>query len=232
MSCPMAHRPHQLRGPDFPDLDLDELPGGALNFVLSIVKKNGYSYSFNLYNAANFGTPQSRERVVIICSRDGGKPPFLRPTHSQFEKDGLLPWKTFEEATKGIEKHHHLNFPEKRLRFYRLLKAGQNRRNLPPEMQQEALGRSFFAGGGKTGFFRRLAWDKPSPTLVTHPAMPATDLAHPDQDRPLSIEEIQANPKLSDEWILAGPLTEQYKQVGNAVPAMLERQSVIAFYPF
>ena len=83
LSCPMQHRPHEMRGSDFPDLTLDELPGGALNFVISIIKKSGYGFSFNLYNSANFGTPQKRERIVIICSRDGDKPPFLVPTHSE-----------------------------------------------------------------------------------------------------------------------------------------------------
>lgn len=221
LSCPMQHRPHEMRGSDYPDLSLDELPGGALNFVLSIIEKNGYSYSFNLYNSANFGTPQIRERVVIICTRDGIKPPFLIPTHAENGEMGLMQWKTFREATKNIKEHHHLNFPEKRLVYYRMLKEGQNWRSLPKELQKEALGKSYFAGGGKTGFLRRLAWDKPSPTLVTHPAMPATDLAHPEEDRPLSIEEYKRLQEFSDHWQLAGPLIEQYKQVGNAVPASL-----------
>lgn len=221
LSCPMKHRPHGMRGADFPDLTLDELPGGALNFILSIIKKSGYAFSFNLYNSANFGTPQVRERVVIVCSRDGIKPPFLVPTHSADGKNGFKKWKTFEQATKGLNNHHHLTFPEKRLRFYRMLTAGQNWRSLPENLQREALGNAYFAGGGKTGFLRRLAWDKPAPTLVTHPAMPATDLAHPEQDRPLSIEEYKRIQEFSDNWQLAGPLIEQYKQIGNAVPASL-----------
>lgn len=223
LSCPMEHRPHEMRGAGYPDLSLDELSGGALNFVLSIIEKNGYSYSFNLYNAANFGTPQIRERVVIICSRDGSRPPFLVPTHSENNDIGLKPWTTFREATEGIKEHHHINFPEKRLFYYRQLKAGQNWKYLSDELQREALGNSYFAGGGKTGFLRRLAWDKPSPTLVTHPAMPATDLAHPEEDRPLSIEEYKRLQEFPDSWKLAGPILEQYKQVGNAVPASLGR---------
>lgn len=221
LSCPMQHRPHELRGTDYPDLALDELPGGALNFVLSMIQKSGYSYSFNLYNSANFGTPQVRERVVIICSRDGKKPPFLSPTHAENGGFGLKKWKTFRQATKNITEHHHINFPEKRLVYYRQLKEGQNWRSLPKEMQKEALGKSYYAGGGKTGFLRRLAWDKPSPTLVTHPAMPATDLAHPEADRPLSIEEYKCIQEFPIDWVLAGALIEQYKQVGNAVPASL-----------
>lgn len=221
LSCPLDHRPHNERGDEFPDLSADEMKGGALNFILSKLRKSGYSYSFNLYNSANFGTPQIRERVIIVCSRDGKKPPFLTPTHSANKEFRLLKWKTFKQAVKGLKTHHHLNFPEKRLKYYRLLESGENWRNLPEKLQKEALGKSYYAGGGKTGFLRRLAWDKPSPTLVTHPAMPATDLAHPKEDRPLSIEEYKRIQEFPDNWELAGPLIQQYKQVGNAVPTSL-----------
>lgn len=121
------------------------------------------------------------------------------------------------------EGHHFVKFPEKRLKYYRLLKPGQYWRDLPESLHQEALGASYHAGGGKTGFYRRLAWDKPAPTLVTHPAMPATDLAHPTEDRPLSIEEYKRIQELPDDWVIAGKLLDQYRQVGNAVPASLGR---------
>lgn len=218
LSCPLQHRPHDQRGTEFPDLSSDELRGGALNFILDRLRTSNYSYSFNLYNAANFGTPQTRERVIIICSRDGIKPPYLVPTHSESKEFGLPKWKTFRNAVKGIKDCHHLNFPEKRLQYYRQLKSGENWRSLPIEIQKQALGKSFYSGGGKTGFLRRLSWDKPSPTLVTHPAMPATDLAHPVEDRPISIEEYKRIQEFPDSWQLAGPLIQQYKQIGNAVP--------------
>lgn len=221
LSCPMNHRPHHLRGADYPELVMDELPGGALNFVLSVIAKAGYAYSFNLYNAANFGTPQVRERVVIVCARDGVKPPYLEPTHAEGGQHGLKKWRTFRQAVKGLAQHHHLTFPEKRLRYYRMLDEGQNWRDLPEKLQREALGKSWFAGGGKTGFLRRIAWDKPAPTLVTHPAMPATDLAHPQELRPLSVEEYKRVQEFPDNWQLAGPLIQQYKQIGNAVPGSL-----------
>ncbi|MBC9249423.1 modification methylase SinI [Pseudomonas alcaligenes] len=221
LSCPMDHRPHDQRGPEFPDLSQDEMKGGALNFVLSKLQLAGYTCSFNLYSAANFGTPQIRERVIIICSRDGVQAPFLTPTHAENGEHGLPRWRTFREAVQGLERHDHLNFPEKRLKYYRLLGPGQNWRSLTPELQREALGKSYFAGGGKTGFLRRLSWDKPAPTLVTHPAMPATDLAHPQAERPLSIQEYKRLQEFPDDWQLAGPLIEQYKQVGNAVPVSL-----------
>lgn len=221
LSAPMSHRPHHMRGAEYPPLSLDEKPGGALYFVLNTIQRAGYAYSFNLYNAANFGSPQIRERVAIVCSRDGIKPPFLLPTHAENDNGKLKRWRTFREVTQDLTEHNHVHFPEKRLVYYRMLKEGQNWRSLPKELQQEALGKSYAAGGGKTGFLRRLSWDKPAPTLITHPAMPATDLAHPDQDRPLSIEEYKRIQKFPDTWQIVGPLLEQYKQVGNAVPISL-----------
>ncbi len=220
LSAPLKHRPHAERGEGKALLSKEELPGGALNTIIKRLEKAGYTVNFNLYNAANYGTPQKRERVVIICSRDDTYIPFLEPTHAEEGAYGLEPWTSFRQAVKGLEEveHKHLNFPEKRLKYYRLLKAGQNWRALPLELQKEALGKSFYAGGGKTGFLRRLAWDLPSPTLVTHPAMPATDLAHPLEDRPLSVQEYKRIQEFPDDWQIEGSIIEQYKQIGNAVP--------------
>ncbi|MEO0537055.1 MAG: DNA (cytosine-5-)-methyltransferase [Cyanobacteria bacterium P01_A01_bin.123] len=223
LSAPLQHRPHEMRGKNFPPLSHDEKRGGALLFIMQQFKEAGYSVSFNLYNAANFGSPQKRERVIIACSRDGKKLPYLTPTYSERELYGLPQWRILKEVLEDLPKdgHHFVNFPEKRLKYYRLLKPGQYWRDLPAELHQEALGASYHAGGGKTGFYRRLAWDKPSPTLVTHPAMPATDLAHPEEDRPLSIEEYKRIQEFPDDWIIEGTLLEQYRQVGNAVPCSL-----------
>jgi len=225
LSAPLQHRPHEMRGKNFPPLSQNEQRGGALLFIIHKLKDAGYGVSFNLYNSANFGAPQQRERLIIACSRDGSKLPYLTPTHSQKELYGLPKWKTLREALAGLPRdgHHFVKFPEKRLKYYRLLKPGQYWRDLPEELHQDALGASYHAGGGKTGFYRRLAWDKPAPTLVTHPAMPATDLAHPEEDRPLSIEEYKRIQELPDDWIIAGTLLDQYRQVGNAVPCSLGR---------
>ncbi len=225
LSAPMQHRPHEMRGQNFPPLAQDEQRGGALLFVIQLLREAGYTVSFNLYNSANFGSPQRRERVIIACSRDGEKLPYLTPTHSEQGLYDLPRWQTVRAALAGLaeDEHHFVKFPEKRLKYYRMLKDGQYWKDLPLELQPEALGASYYSGGGKTGFYRRLAWDKPSPTLVTHPAMPATDLAHPEADRPLSIEEYKRIQEFPDDWSIEGKLLDQYRQVGNAVPCSLGR---------
>jgi DNA (cytosine-5)-methyltransferase 1 len=222
LSAPMAHTPHAERAKNWIP-DPAERSGGALFHVLQLLRAGGYGVSFNLYNAANFGVPQSRERVILICSRDGAKLPHLKPTHSQDGSFGLPKWKTLREALAGLDPKagDHEEFPEDRLRFYRLLSSGQYWKHLPPELHRQALGGSLDSGGGKTGFFRRLDWDKPSCTLVTSPTMPATDICHPEEDRPISVQEYKRIQQFPDDWIVCGSLTDQYKQIGNAVPVGL-----------
>lgn len=219
LSAPLIHRPHHLRGKNHPPLTPDEQPGGALNHIIQRLETAGYSISFNLYNAANFGTPQIRERVVMLCSRKGIMP-YLEPTHAPTDAFKLPLWKTFKEGIKGLNasQAEYIPFPEKRLKYYRLLQSGQYWKHLPEELQKQALGNAYYSGGGKTGFLRRLAWDKPSPTLVTHPAMPATDLAHPEELRPLSVQEYKRIQQFPDDWTLCGKTIDKYRQIGNAVP--------------
>lgn len=223
LSAPLTHRPHEYRGKNFPPLSQNELSGGALNFIIFLLEKANYKVSFNLYNSANFGSPQKRERVVIICSREDIEIPYLIPSHSESGEFNLPKWRTFRDATNDLveDDQVYIQFPEKRLKYYRILKEDQYWKDLPIELQKEAMGKSFYSSGGRTGFLRRIAWDKPAPTLVTNPAMPATDLAHPEKDRPLSIQEYKRIQEFPDNYEFFGTITSQYRQIGNAVPISL-----------
>ena len=202
---------------------VNPIKGGALCVILDQLKAAGYTISFELYNAANFGAPQIRERVVIIGKLGSEKVPYLAPLHDENGRFGLKKWRTLAEAVNDIEdkEHHYVEFPEKRLKFYRMLKQWQYWKDLPAEVQVEAMGSKLKLGGGKTGFYRRLDFNRPSPTLVTDPTMPATDLCHPTENRPLSVEEYARIQEFPDNWKICGPINEQYKQIGNAVPIKL-----------
>lgn len=203
----------------------EPVTGGALARVLDAIEDMGYSVSFNLYNAANYGVPQTRERVVIIASRDTSELPWLMPTNSE-SGDELPSWVNVEQAFSDIPngtQHHHTQFSDKRLRYFEKLGPGQNWRDLPEEDQPVAMSKAFNASGGRTTFYRRLDWAKPSPTLVTSPTMPATDLCHPTELRPLSVEEYKVIQQFPLDYWIAGPVQEQYRQIGNAVPVGLGR---------
>lgn len=213
-----------LLSASYPYKDIKEpIKGGALLIILDRLKEAGYDMSFELYNSANFGSPQIRERVVMIGKLNGGKMPYLIPTNSDNPEFGLPRWKTLGEVfqERKIKEHNSIQFPEKRLKFYRMLTDGQYWKDLPEEYLEEAMGNKLKMGGGKTGFYRRLSLSKPSPTLVTNPTMPATDLCHPTEDRPLSVEEYACIQEFPEDWEICGPILEKYKQIGNAVPIKL-----------
>lgn len=197
--------------------------GGALSLIVEKLKQMEYGVSFNLYNAANFGAAQLRERVILIAKKDGSRLPYLRPTHSNEPKWNLPKWRTFNEATNHLSnvEHHHTQFPERRLKYFKQLNEGQYWSSLPSGQQKEAMGKAYGLSGGRTGFYRRLAGNRPAPTLVTSPTMPATDLCHPRELRPLSVEEYKAIQGFPEEWWIAGSVVEKYKQIGNAVPVPL-----------
>lgn len=208
----------------YPYKDIEEpIKGGALCIILDRLKAAGYTISFELYNAANFGAPQIRERVVMIGKLGEQKVPYLSPTHSDNSSYGLKKWRTLGDALESLtcRQQHYIEFPEKRLKYYRMLKEGQYWKDLPREIQKEAMGSKLNLGGGKTGFLRRLNFSKPSPTLVTNPTMPATDLCHPIENRPLSVEEYGCIQEFPNDWSICGPILEQYRQIGNAVPIKL-----------
>jgi DNA (cytosine-5)-methyltransferase 1 len=211
LSAPLAHVPHALR--DRPLVE-DERPGGALRAIVAMLEDAGYGVSFDLYNTANFGVPQRRERLLMIAASDRRVVPRLIPTH-------LGNWVSFRSAVHGMRGDGACGaFRPGRVRFFKRLHEGQNWRNLPPRLQREALGGAFESSGGRVGFCRRLAWDEPAPTHVTCPSMPATELGHPSELRPLSVNEYTRLQTFPDDWIVCGPVAAQYRQLGNAVPVL------------
>lgn len=199
---------------------IKDVKGSAFHFMVAEFRKLGYSISHALLNAANYGVPEKRERIVMIGHR-GERAPIPSPTHSENGEFGTKKWNTLRSCIGDMEHRTDLHYTELRKRslpYMKIMKEGQNWRNLPEDMAMQAMGKAYFLSRGKTGFLRRLKFDEPSPTLVTSPTMPATLLCHPTLLRPLSIEEYARIQQIPDSWTFNGRLETIYKQIGNAVP--------------
>lgn len=212
LSAKLANTP-----PEYQEYEtLEDTPGSVVYFLTKEFNKLGYNISFSLFDASYYGVPQKRERFVMFGTRNSQEVAIPLPT----TKERPL---TVRDAILDIKDIEHIYIPlrEKHIKYLTLLKSGEYWKNLPEEMQREAMGNAYGLQGGRTGFFRRLNWDKPSPTLVTHPAMPATMLVHPEELRPLSIQEYARIQQFPDGWVFAGKPLAIYKQIGNAVPVGL-----------
>lgn len=198
------------------------IKGGVLLHIIHELKKADYSVSFNLYNSANFGACEKRERLVLIAKLGSQKVNYLRPTNSKYPKFHLPKWRTFFSAVDGLNPcQHYLSYSKNRLKYVKLIPEGGNWKDLPIRLQKKYMKGAYYSAGGRSGYLRRLDQKKPSPTLVTSPLMKATDLIHPVLNRPLSVEEYKRIQGFPDNWYIAGKLADQYKQIGNAVPIPL-----------
>jgi len=195
----------------------------ALDVVLSEFQKLRYKTVYGLLDAVNYGVPQFRERFVLLGSRDGENIFLPIPTHFQTHQDDHYRWMPLRSAISDIENEpgECTFFSPERVEFLRMVPAGGNWRNLPKDCVERAMGGAFKSGGGKVGFYRRLSYDEPSPTLVTSPVQKASMLCHPIQDRPLSVREYARIQQFPDEWIFYGNMSSKYRQIGNAIPVGL-----------
>jgi DNA (cytosine-5)-methyltransferase 1 len=225
LSAAVKHRRLNDRGPGNPPLQPDEELGSALRVIRKELGDLGYYVIFGLLNCADYGVPQKRLRVIFIGSRDGEDIELPAPTHAQEPENGIPRWITLRDAIGDLEDPNpeYVGFSEKSRQLLATLKAGQNWSALLPRLQKQALGEAYQSWGGRSGFCRRLRWDKPAPTLTTSPVGRATTLCHPTRLRPLTTREYAVLQQFPDDWQFAGSATQKYIQIGNAVPTGLGR---------
>ena len=208
--------------------------GRTIEGMVSILDEIGYHVlPPRLLKAIFYKVPQKRERVLIVGIRKD-----LDPSLFAFPK----PYKKIYTLRDALKKGElfGLDVPESPGQLYPPSKAqvldqvppGGYWRDLPLEVQMEFMGKSFYLGGGKTGMARRISWEEPSLTLTCSPAQKQTERCHPEETRPFTVREYARIQTFPDDWIFAGSVSQQYKQIGNAVPVNLAREvgySVVRF---
>ena len=222
ISSPLKHVPIEERDGSDPEQQL----GTVLDVILNEFNKLNYKTVYGVLDAVNYGVPQFRERFVLIGSRDNEDIFLPVPTHFAVHQNEKYKWQSLSSAIRDIEDAPGIceSFSQERLKYLRLVPEGGNWRSLPEEMIEEAMGGAYRSGGGKVGFYRRLSYSEPCPTLVTSPVQKATMMCHPTQDRPLSIKEYARIQQFPEEWVFTGTVASQYRQIGNAVPVGLAEQ--------
>ena len=219
MSAPLKHVPTAERD----DNDPDQRLGTVLDVILAEFDKLGYKTVYGLLDAVNYGVPQFRERFVLIGSRDHEDIFLPVPTHFQAHQNPAYRWKTVGDAIRDLEgvSSECATLSPERKKYLHMVPEGGNWRDLPEELIPAAMGGAYASGGGKVGFYRRLPYTQPSPTVTTSPAQKATMLCHPKFDRPLSVKEYARIQQFPDDWVFVGTTAAKYRQIGNAVPVGL-----------
>ena len=241
MSAALKHRPIADRPENGgPPLVESEQPGSV---VQQFMEDLDGRYRLDIFevNAVNYGAPQLRERVFFLGNRLGRIAQMPDPTHGQGQspsttedlslfEDGadgpsLLPFRTLGDALADLNDPHPVchDFSPRKKHYLSMVPPGSNWRSLPEEIARESMGRAFHAKGGRSGWWRRLSMDLPSPTIVAIPSHASTSLCHPTETRALTLRECARIQEFPDHWEFEGTPQEQFTQVGNAVPVRLGR---------
>jgi DNA (cytosine-5)-methyltransferase 1 len=203
----------------------DGFSGTLLSVIVEKFRALGYHTVFGVLDAVHYGAPQFRERLVIIGSRDNEAIFLPSATHFHMHQNPEMRWQTLGSAIFNLMDDPGVcaKFSPNIAKYLGMVPEGGNWRSLPQQYVEAAMGGAYESGGGKVGFFRRLAFWEPSPTLVTSPIQKATLLCHPRDTRPLSVKEYARIQGFPDDWRFIGSSTEAYRQIGNAVPVPLGR---------
>ena len=207
--------------------------GKTLQGMISILDEIGYNVvPAQVLKAINYKVPQKRERLILVGIRKDIdlKYEYPKPYKKIYTLSDAL--KKGELFASNVQKSNGAKYPESKKSVLDLVPPKGYWRDLPIDIQKEFMGASFYLGGGKTGMARRIGWDEPCLTLTCSPAQKQTERCHPDETRPFTVREYARIQTFPDDWQFSGPLAQQYKQIGNAVPVNLGREvgySIIKF---
>jgi len=182
---------------------LSLMQGKIFNLIIEDFKHAGYKVIYKVLNAADFGVPQRRERVIIIGVKNDVDISIKHPEPTHGEKIDLFSkkksWVTIGEALKNI--------PE-------------------PEDEHALLNHTYSKFKLKfNGYLGNRAVDpnKPAPTVTARGDEKGgvVVLHHPNNHRRMSVRELAITQSFPIDFIFEGNNSSAYRQIGNAVPPIL-----------
>lgn len=198
--------------------------GKTISAIKSVISELGYTLiEPKVLKAIFYQVPQKRERLMLVGIRND----LIKYAHFAWPS----PYKrimTLADALKAgelydsdVPESQGQSYPARKAEIMSLIPEGGYWKDLPDDLQREYMQGSYHLGGGKTGMARRLAYHLPSLTLTCAPAQKQTERCHPTENRPLTVREYARIQTFPDVWKFCGPVSAQYKQIGNAVPVNL-----------
>lgn len=198
--------------------------GRTIETIKHKIEEIGYTLiPPQVLKAIYYKVPQKRERLFLVGIRNDLIKDITFRWPSPYKrvltlKDVL---KKGEIFATDVPVSAGQSYPTRKKEILSLVPPGGYWRDLPESVQREYMQKSYFLGGGKTGMARRLSWDEPSLTLTCAPAQKQTERCHPEETRPLTVREYARIQTFPDSWEFTGSVSNQYKQIGNAVPVNL-----------
>lgn len=174
----------------------------AWDLLLDRLRRRGYCVNFLKIDAADFGVPQRRKRLVLVASR----------TEFDFLPIGKVRQRTVRDAIG------HLPEVDERIPNHRTLKLSETNLKRLKSTPKNG-GRSKPKLSAFDDSYGRMRWDSPSPTITTRCISFSNGaFGHPVYDRAITVREAAMLQGFPDHFEFTGGVWSSARQVGNAVP--------------
>ncbi len=177
--------------------------GKVFEMILEDFSSAGYNVKYKVLNAANYGVPQKRQRVIIIGIRKNIAQNISHPEPTHSENDftfyNTKPWVSIGEALKNIPD------PDKK-----------------NNLKNHTYSKFKLKFNGYLGN-RAIDPDKPAPTVTARGDSKGgvVVLHHPSNLRRMSVRELASTQSFPLDFEFIGTNSSAYRQIGNAVPPRL-----------
>ena len=225
--------------------------GQAVKSILSGFANLGYTVETRVLRAEEYGVPQERRRMIFLGNRLGVPVRWPEPTHGSGLKPlvsvwdaigdlpsldngedprGPLPYRTppqteYQARLRGnatqVPNHAAPCLAPINQKRMKHIPEGGSWRDIPIELLPPGMRRARRCDHTKR--YGRLRKEGLASTILTKCDLHWGAYIHPDQDRVLTVREAARLQSFPDWFHFAGPRTEQYVQVGNAVPPLLAK---------
>lgn len=185
---------------------LASMDGGlVLQRIIQDFEGLGYRVKYEVLNAADYGVPQTRKRIVIVGARSDCPdfiqfpPPASHADPAKARKLGLKPWRTVGKALAHLpEPEKGTDIPNHQASKYKLTFNGH-------------LGHRF-VDPARPAATVTARGDELGGVVVLH---------HPNNRRRMTARELAAVQSFPDDFVFIGTKTSAYRQIANAVPPLL-----------
>ncbi len=225
--------------------------GEAFQAVLSGIKELGYHVEARILRAEDYGIPQERRRVVFFGNRMGfpvawpskthgeGLLPFTTifdaisdlPVLGNGDDPGVCAYATSPKSdyqlklragSNAVYNHTAPRLGAINIERMQHIPQGGSWRDIPFDLLPAGMKRA--KRSDHTKRYGRMKWDGQSCTVLTKCDVHWGAYIHPEQNRSITVREAARIQSFPDWFHFQGPRTEQYVQVGNAVPPILGRK--------
>lgn len=223
----LAFRPEFVLCENVPQMRNSNNGASIANSFLAKLKAAGYATDIAVVNAADFGVPQNRWRLVIMASRSRadvkmpeGPTKNCAPTVRQAIDD--LPALAAGERCLSVPNHWAACLSRKNLERIRAVPPdGGDLRLVPKKLRPPSRRNPVKYGSGSFfDVYGRMRWDEPAPTLTTRCNSYSNGrYGHPEQDRAISLREAARLQSFEDSYVFHTSVhNDVARMIGNAIP--------------